>query len=165
MKTAFLAGLVMAGMCAGCVSTEPERPVKVEIDTGQEAPRPIVATASAHGHDETVERLRAALESRPLTIFAEIDHAEGARQAGRTLGPSTLFVFGNPKMGSQLMQANPALGIELPLKILVMETDQGVQLLRQDVRALAEQYGLSPDQAPIGRMEETLKAIVSEAAG
>ena len=165
MKRAFLAGLVMTGLVGGCGSMDTKRPVKMEIDTDQTAPRPIVASASTHDFETTRDRLRAAIERRPLTLFNEIDHAEGARQAGQTLRPSTLFVFGNPEMGSRLMSANAALGIELPLKILVVETDQGVQLVRQDVAALAEQYGLSPDQAPIGKMQETLGAIASEAGG
>lgn len=165
MKTAFIAGLAMAGLVAGCGTIEDKRPVKVEIDTNETSPRPIVATASTHDFETTRERLRAAIEARPLTLFNEIDHSEGARQAGRTLEPSTLFIIGNPAMGSQLMSANAALGIELPLKILVIETDQGVQILRQDIPALAEQYGLPPEQAPIGKMEKTLGAIVSEAAG
>ena len=80
------------------------------------------------------------------------------------LSPSTLFIFGNPKAGTPLMQANPALGIELPMKILVIETTNGVQVLRQNIPVILSQYGVTPEDVNAASIEQTLSAIVDEAA-
>ena len=63
------------------------------------------------------------------------------------------------------MQANPALGLELPMKILVVQTGNGVQILRQNISAVARQYGVAPQDVNAGSLEATLAAIVGEAAG
>ncbi|WP_370234223.1 MULTISPECIES: DUF302 domain-containing protein [Henriciella] len=163
MKPALIASLLTLSIAAACSATPEFGSPSKFANAGQAAPQAIVARKSAHSFDETVSRVRGAIEARPLTLFAEIDHAEGARSAGLTLGPSTLFVFGNPSSGTPLMQANPALGIELPMKILVVETDGGVQVIRQDVSSVLRQYAVAPETTPAARIEETLTAILNEA--
>ncbi|MEM5515645.1 DUF302 domain-containing protein [Henriciella sp. AS95] len=164
MKLAPLASLVALSIAAACSAT-PEFGSPSEFgNAGQAAPQAIIAHKSTLGFEETVDKLRSAIEARPLTLFAEIDHAKGARDAGLTLSPSTLFIFGNPSVGAPLMQANPALGIELPMKILVVDTGSGVQLIRQDIPSVLRQYAVSPTDVPVDKIEETLIAITTEAS-
>lgn len=77
---------------------------------------------------DTIETLRQEMGQMELTIFAEIDHFEGARAVDISVRPVYLIVFGNPKAGSKLMTENPAIGFELPLKVLIMETEEGVMV-------------------------------------
>jgi len=75
--------------------------------------------------DETVDKLRAALMAKGITLFAVIDHSGEAEKAGIAMPPTKLLIFGNPQAGTPLMLASPSSAIDLPLKILVWEDAQG----------------------------------------
>lgn len=85
----------------------------------------IVSIASGHSVDETVEKLKALLQAKGITLFALVDHSGEAAKAGLTMPPTKLAIFGNPKAGTPLMLAAPSLAIDLPLKILIAEDAQG----------------------------------------
>ena len=65
------------------------------------------------------------LEAKHLTHFATIDHAANAQKAGMELKPETVVLFGNPKAGTKLMQCNPSIGMDLPLKMLFTTDYEG----------------------------------------
>lgn len=73
-----------------------------------------------------MDRLEAEIAAKGLTLFARIDHSAGAAEVGLTLRPTVLFIFGNAKGGTPLMQAAQTAGIDLPLKVLVWQDDKGV---------------------------------------
>ena len=85
----------------------------------------LVTIASRFSVDETVSRLRQALESKGVKIFAVIDHSGEAEKVGLRMPPTKLIVFGNPKAGTPLMLAAPTIAIDLPLKILIWEDAGG----------------------------------------
>jgi len=167
MKQALLATAAIAAVSLSACQTgiTQNQPVISPELADQPAAQALIAEDSANDFAATVSKLRAALEERPLTIFAMVEHSKGAADSGLELAPSTLFIFGNPKAGTPLMQANPALGMELPMKILIIETSSGVQVLRQDISALLNQYGVAPDSVNTGKIEDTLSGIVAEATG
>lgn len=86
----------------------------------------LIRRRSAHDVVETAGRFRAAAEAAGLTIFAEIDHQENAVDAGLDLGPCLLLVFGAARGGTPLMQIDPAVGIDLPLKALIWTDADGL---------------------------------------
>jgi uncharacterized protein (DUF302 family) len=75
--------------------------------------------------DETQERLTRTLQAKGIAIFAIIDHSGEAEKAGLKMPPTKLVIFGSPKAGTPLMLAAPSIAIDLPLKILIWEDDQG----------------------------------------
>ena len=78
---------------------------------------------TASGDADQVEaRLREALDAHGLQVFARIDHAAGARKADVELEANVLLIFGNTSVGTPLMQADPRVGIELPLRMLTSTT-------------------------------------------
>ncbi len=85
----------------------------------------MVHYASRFGVAETLDRLTALLESKGVRIFARIDHAAAAAEVGLDMRPTEVLVFGNPKLGTLVMQAVPTLAIDLPFKALAWEDDQG----------------------------------------
>jgi uncharacterized protein (DUF302 family) len=85
----------------------------------------IVEVASSHSVDQTVEKLKGILQAKGVTLFALVDHSGEAEKAGMTMRPTKLLIFGSPKAGTPLMQAMPSSAIDLPLKILVAEDEQG----------------------------------------
>jgi uncharacterized protein (DUF302 family) len=97
---------------------------------------------------ETIDRLAAKVTSLGLMVFARIDHAAGAGQAGMPLRPTELLIFGNPKGGTPLMQDQQTAGIDLPVKVLAWEDANGkVWLTYNDAAWLAERHGLGPNSA------------------
>src|SRR5207244_12610996 len=85
----------------------------------------IVDSVSNHSVDQTVDRLKGILQSRGLTLFALVDHSGEAEKVGIKMPPTRLLIFGSPKAGTPLMLAAPSIAIDLPLKILVWEDNQG----------------------------------------
>jgi len=74
---------------------------------------------------KTVAQLESIITKAKLTLFSIMDHAQNAKEQNLTLRPTTLIVFGNPHMGSKLMQCNQSIGLDLPMKILVYEDFNG----------------------------------------
>jgi uncharacterized protein (DUF302 family) len=74
---------------------------------------------------ETLARLQAILKEKFVTVFALIDHSGEAEKAGLKMRPTQLLIFGSPKGGTPLMVAAPRLAIDLPLKALAWEDEQG----------------------------------------
>jgi uncharacterized protein (DUF302 family) len=126
----------------------------------------MVVKRSASGYDETVRRLMGAIESRGLTVFARIDHAGAAREAGLELADEQVVVFGNPRAGTPLMQSDPRIGVELPLRILVWADTDGAMLGYRDPRELGGAYDVAAEQQPIlEQMAGLLGELADEAAG
>jgi uncharacterized protein (DUF302 family) len=93
-----------------------------DVDTQD---RGFVQLASSHSVAETVERLESRLKEHSITVFARLDFAADAAGVGLDMRPERMLIFGNPKAGTPLMQAVPASGLDLPLKVLVWEDAQG----------------------------------------
>jgi len=73
----------------------------------------------------TSDRLVTLLESKGMTVFNRIDHAAAAQKAGVELRPTTLIIFGNPKVGSPLMKCSQTAAIDLPQKALISQDEKG----------------------------------------
>ena len=85
----------------------------------------IVRIPSRFSVEETLNKLQATLETKAITLFALIDHSGEAAKAGLQMPPTKLLIFGNPKGGTPLMLASPSIAIDLPIKMLVAEDEQG----------------------------------------
>lgn len=130
------------------------------------APPEVNSMASANDFEATLALLHTALDSRSLTTFAVIDHAKGAASIGETLRPTTVTIFGNPKGGTPLMQAQQTLALDLPLKILAYEDARGVtQLIWRDLTGIAACHGYAGDMTRIEKINGMVATIASEAAG
>jgi uncharacterized protein (DUF302 family) len=109
----------------------------------------LVTLPSIHDFATTLRRLAQALEAKGLTIFASVDHAAGAANVGMTLRPTTMVIFGNAAGGTPLMQAAQTAGIDLPLKALVWQgEDGGVRLSYNDPGWIMERHGAGGGAAP-----------------
>jgi uncharacterized protein (DUF302 family) len=100
----------------------------------------------------TVERLTELISAAGATLFGAIDQSCEAEQAGLTLRPTTLLIFGNPAGGTPVMAGAPLAALDLPLKILVWQDDDGaVWMTHLDPAWLATRYGLTPELTkPLG---------------
>lgn len=75
--------------------------------------------------EETLARLQQAMQRHDLTIFARIDHSEQAQQVGLRMQQAHVLIFGDPTSGTPLMVASPLLALDLPLKVLVWQSEEG----------------------------------------
>ncbi len=125
----------------------------------------LVRVQSMRDVADTMRELEQGAKARGLQVFNLIDHAAGAESIGQSLRPAQLLIVGHPKAGTALMQCAPALGLELPLKVLVREDAQGkVWLEYNDPFWLAGRYHVAACAALAG-VQNTLRQLVDEAAG
>jgi uncharacterized protein (DUF302 family) len=121
---------------------------------------------SNHPPKETMDRLEAGAKAKGMTIFARIDHAAGAAEVGLSLRPTEVLIFGMAKAGTALMQANQTTGIDLPLKALVWQDEQGKTWLSYNEPAwLAQRHALGPQaQGAVEAISAGLGALARAAA-
>ena len=127
----------------------------------------LISVPSMRGVKDAIDRLERDVKTKGMTVFARVDHAAGAKEAGLALRPTELLIFGNAKAGTPLMQAHQTIGVDLPLKVLAWEDAAGkVWLSYNDPAWLAARHG---DAARGGeaaqRMAAAIAAAVSQAAG
>jgi uncharacterized protein (DUF302 family) len=104
--------------------------------------RGVIDVLSRYSVPETLARLQSILKEKGLTLFALIDHSGEAEKAGLTMRPTQLLIFGSPKGGTPLMVAAPSLAIDLPLKALAWQDEQGqVWLSYNSPEYLRERHG------------------------
>ena len=84
---------------------------------------------SQNDHKTTLQKLIATIKDHNLTYFKTIDHRANAHKIGMDLKPESVVVFGNPRLGTVLMNCNPSMGLELPLKVLVSTNYEGITTL------------------------------------
>jgi uncharacterized protein (DUF302 family) len=119
---------------------------------------------SRFGPQDTMDRLEAAVKAKGMTVFARIDHAAGAAEAGLSLRPTAVLIFGNAKAGTPLMQSVQTVGIDLPLKALVWQDTSGdTWLSYNDPAWLAQRHGLAGTETVVGMMTAALDAVAKAA--
>ena len=123
----------------------------------------IISKPSNHSVDQTVDRLKAVLQSKGVTLFAVIDHSGEAEKASMKMPSTKLLIFGSPKAGTPLMLAAPSIAIDLPLKILVWEDGQGkVWVSYNSAAYLQQRHGIPPELLQNISVVETLAAKAGE---
>jgi len=106
----------------------------------------LIHSPSQHSVDDTVQLIETLLREKNIKLFAVVDHSGEAEKAGLQMPPTKLLIFGNPKGGTPLMQAAPSVAIDLPLKALVWQDDDGkVWLSYNDPAYLQRRHGF-PEQ-------------------
>ena len=124
----------------------------------------ITTVVSATSFDSTLARLERAAVARGVNIAARIDHAAAARKANLTLRPTTLVIAGNPAAGTPLMQADQTMGVELPLRFLVWQGEDGKARVSYDpVKAIAARHKITGRDELLTRMTGAIDAIVAAA--
>lgn len=126
----------------------------------------LITIKSSFGPEDTMKRLEAEVKAKGLIVFAHVDHAAGAATVGLPLRPTDLIIFGNAKGGTPLMQQAQTIGIDLPLKALVWQDEQGATWLGyNDPAYVAGRHGVGePAKAAVPAMTAALHAIATKAA-
>ena len=103
----------------------------------------LVKIKSANDVTITADKLVKALKGKGMTVFDVIDHAKGAAGVGIDLQPTTLVIFGNPKVGTPLMKCSRTAAIDLPQKMLIWVDESGqTWLAYNDPLYMAKRHGV-----------------------
>ena len=125
----------------------------------------IKQVVSANDVNTTADKLETILKSKGITVFARVDHAAGAKKVGKTLRPTVLLVFGNPKLGTPLMQQKQLIGLDLPLKALIYEAEDGKTYISyNDPAYLSKRHGVAEPEKVFSKMSGALKNFTAAAA-
>ena len=127
--------------------------------------KPYADFESPLAFEETVVALQKELNSRGITIFATIDHKKAAEAVGKSMPPATVLIVGNPKVGTALMQENPRLAIELPLKILIYKEEKIVRIRYEKISAIAEKYHIKQNFATAEKIDAAMLQLIKLAIG
>jgi uncharacterized protein (DUF302 family) len=120
--------------------------------------------ASKHGFEDTQTLLEAVLKEKKLTVFARIDHADGAQKAGLKMKGSIVTIFGNPKGGTPFMVASPESAIDFPLKALVWEDAAGkVYFSYNTVSSIVARHHIKGQDELAKKLDGLLAAIAKSA--
>lgn len=123
----------------------------------------LVTSSSAYAVDETVERLKTAMQDAGLKVIAEVNHAQAASKNDLQLKPTYLILFGNPQVGTRLMQVDARAGLDLPLRMLVWESEQGqVFVTYQNPMELLKNYQLAEEKETLQKMQGMLKKLTQK---
>jgi uncharacterized protein (DUF302 family) len=117
---------------------------------------------SPHSVAVTIDRLVATLKERGTTAFARVDHAGGARGVGLELPDEELWIVGDPRAGTLLMQADAQVGYDLPLRILAWDAEGHTLVGYRTPGELAERYALSERAELLERMTGMLEELVAK---
>lgn len=124
----------------------------------------LITIKSAHSVKDTADKLEAVLNSKGMNVFGRINHAAGAEKAGLELKPTELVIFGNPKVGTPLMNCERTIAIDLPQKALIWEDDGGdVWLAYNDPAELAKRHDLTGCEAVIEKVTGALANFAAAA--
>jgi len=124
----------------------------------------IISVKSSHEVKATADRLENTLKQKGMTVFIRINHAAGAQKVGKKLRPTELVVFGNPKVGTPLMQCSQSTAIDLPQKALIWEDQEGtVWFSYNDPNYLVERHGITGCTEVIKKIENALSNFAKAA--
>jgi len=128
--------------------------------TGKEG-QGLITVKSSQSVEETVQAIQDAISINPATRIPLV------LRYGQNRRPSpVLIVFGNPNVGTPLMQTDPRIGIDLPLKFLVWEDKAGqVNITYNNPSFLAERVDLEGQDIRLAAIANALKNIATAGAG
>ncbi len=116
--------------------------VMLVVTFGVAREKHFIVKRSHYSIAETMKRFKAQLKENGFTIFTIIDHQKNARKAGLKMHDQQVIIFGNPKGGTKLMNSNPKIGIELPLKAAVYKDRGKVNLIYKNPSYYERTFGL-----------------------
>jgi uncharacterized protein (DUF302 family) len=125
-------------------------------------PAELIVTTSTDSVGNTLDRIEATLSEKGLTVFARIDHAAAAREVDLEMQDEEVLVFGNPRAGTMLMNENPAIGLELPLKIVAWANEDGTtSIAYTDPAVVADRYEITEGAGIIATVSGLLAALTA----
>lgn len=126
----------------------------------------MIVKPSLYSVTETLDRLEKVITEKGITVFTRVDHAAGGKKVDIPLRSTQLLIFGNPKLGTLLMQSQQSAGIDLPLKALAWEDENGkIWLGYNEPSYIASRHGITDQQKVIDKISAALQKFTDYACG
>jgi uncharacterized protein (DUF302 family) len=112
---------------------------------------------------QTVQNLEKEIKKRGLHVFAKINHSANAKAVGMEMQPTIMLVFGKAELGTKLMQQDPRVGLDLPLRVLVYEDkDKTTKMAYRDGAWLANKHVVNAPKI-IQKINQGMDALTTSA--
>ena len=122
----------------------------------------VVKVKSKYSMDETITRLKQNIAGKGIMFFTQVDQSGLASNAGISLRPSALLIFGNPPLGAQFLTANPLSGLDWPVRLLVFQDESGqVWTAYHDFAHIARRHGITNRAEQFGTASKVIASITS----
>jgi uncharacterized protein (DUF302 family) len=152
----FMRNICSVVLLAFALMLLPSKAARAASDDG------IVRIKSAYSMPETIKRIKKDVADKGIMFFDEIDQSKLAADAGVTLRPSTLIVFGNPPLGTLFLTSNPSAGLDWPVRVLVYQDEKGdVWVNYTDFTWIAHRHGIMDRDEAFKKASEVIAAITS----
>jgi len=120
----------------------------------------LIVIKSPHSVSESLDRMSALLEKKGIKVIARVPHSKAAAGVGIEMRPTELLIFGNPKLGSPLMQSQQTTAIDLPMKMIAWQDADGqVWIGYNDPAWIAQRHGITDRDPVIAKMSGALKGL------
>lgn len=124
----------------------------------------VISVESPHDVATTMDKLVAALESKGMSVFGRINHAQNAQNADLNLRPTEVLIFGNPKIGTPLMNCAQSVALDLPQKMLAWQDEAGNTYLGwNDPAHLKARHGIEGCDEVLDKVSGALVAFATAA--
>ena len=152
----FMRNICSVVLLAFALMLLPSKAARAASDDG------IVRIKSAYSVPETIKRIKKDVADKGIMFFDEIDQSKLAADAGVTLRPSTLIVFGNPPLGTLFLTSNPSAGLDWPVRVLVYQDEKGdVWVNYTDFMWIAHRHGIMDRDDAFKKASEVITSITS----
>ncbi|MFT5717806.1 MAG: hypothetical protein ACI9T7_002004 [Oleiphilaceae bacterium] len=125
----------------------------------------MLSVESHYSVKETADKFESIIKKKGLTLFARIDHQKNAAGVNLELRPIELLIFGNPKVGTPLMQCSQKVAIDLPQKVLIWKDEKSkVWLSYNNPEYLRERHKIEGCDQVINKISNVLKVLTNAVA-
>lgn len=165
MKKGFIFLIILASILSACQNKENDLTISSSKHAFKDESG-LINIISNYNFEQTTNRLSDLLLEKGFKIIAIVPHSIAAKKVGIELRPTTLFIFGNPKLGSLLMQCNQTIALDLPQRLLIWENENHqVILTYNDPAYLQKRHTLKNcEKEVINKMSKGLENITKKVA-
>lgn len=164
MNKRWLVSLATLTLCLGCVDRSGDQGLTASNSAVEAG---LISYKSNFSASETANRLVDAINANDALILVErVDHQQNALNTGLTLDPTQVVIFGNPNLGTPLMQCAPQVAIDLPQKMLIQEDAAGQVLISYNSTAyLRDRHNIQGCDEQLATIAGALEGLATGAAG
>ena len=124
----------------------------------------LIVKSGALSVDDTIAKIEKIVNSKEgLGVFSIIDHKKGAKKAKMELSDTKVILFGNPKLGTKLMQSDPLVALDLPMRVLVYSENNETKIVYRDPKKWSENFKLEGNKM-VEKMVKAMDAITTKAS-
>ncbi len=113
---------------------------------------------------EAADRFEAIVQGAGAKVFARVNHGGGAASVDMELADAELVVFGNPALGTPVLQSDINAGLVLPMRVLIYDDGGQTVFVYEDPSAMLSGFDIPGDLEAVTRITGALGKLTAAAA-